>query len=150
MSLRVNFTDVSDRGPAKPDGWYKVRVSGGEVKTTGENAKTPGQEYMNVEFTVATPVEFAGQKFFTNLLLLNEKALPIVKGFMRATGRFTQEQLDGIIEFDSWEEFYQQIEGCELMVKNKQRPYNGDMTDNVNGYKALEGAVNTAKPSMLP
>lgn len=154
MTLKVNFTNVSDRGPAKPNGWYHVRVTDGEVKEVGDKGKNPGQQYMTVELTIQKG-EYAGQKFWTGMHLLNEKALGIVKGFLRATGNFNQAQLDGELEFDSWEDFYNQIEGAELMVRNKQREYEGDMNDNVSGYKSLEGEkVNTGKvnagSSLLP
>jgi hypothetical protein len=130
MTLKVNFTNVSDRGPAKPNGWYQVRVTDGEVKEVGDKGKNPGQQYMTVELTIQKG-EYSGQKFWTGMHLLNEKALGIVKGFLRATGRFSQAQLDG-----------------ELMVRNKQREYEGDMNDNVSGYKSLESEkVNTGKAS---
>lgn len=147
MTLKVNFTDVSDRGPAKPNGWYKVRVTDGEVKEVGEKGKNPGQEYMTIELTIQEG-EFTGQKFFTGMHLLNEKALGIVKSFLRATGRFTPAQIDGEMEFEDWEDFYQSVEGAELMVRNKQREWDGDQVDNVSGYKSLEGnTVNTGKVS---
>jgi hypothetical protein len=112
MTLKVNFTNVSDRGPAKPNGWYKVRVTDGEVKEVGDKGKNPGQQYMTVELTIQEG-EYSGQKFWTGMHLLNEKALGIV------------------------------------MVRNKQREYEGDMNDNVSGYKSLEGdgKVNTGKVS---
>src|SRR3990172_1610518 len=145
MTLKVNFVGVTDRGPAKPNGWYKVRVTDGEVKEVGDKGENPGQQYMTIELTIQEG-EFASQKFWTGMHLLNEKALGIVKSFLRATNRFSEAQLEGEIQFESWEHFYESVKDAELMVRNKQREYEGDMSDNVSGYKSLEGnTVGTAK-----
>lgn len=155
MTLKVNFTDVSDRPPAKPKGWYRVRISDGEVKTTSSEAKNPNLEYLNLELTIQEG-DYKGQKFWTGLHVLIEKALPIVKGFLRATGKFNNEQLDGELEFDSWEELLNLLKGAELMVYNVPEPYEGVDQDRLKpNYKSLEGntpGTSTVKAdsSLLP
>lgn len=148
MTLKVNFADVNDsQFEAKPKGWYKVKITDCDVRETSEKAKNPGHEYLNLELTVQEG-DYAGQKFWVSLFPTIEKALGIVKGFMRATARWSDDELNSNeLDLGSWEEFYDRMEGAELMIYNKPEEYNGDLQDRVKpNYKPVEGAtVDTTK-----
>lgn len=148
MTLKVNFADVKDNAfEAKPKGTYRVKITDCEVRVTSEKAKNPGEEYLNLELTIQEG-DYSGQKFWVSLFPTIAKALGIVKGFMRATGRWTDDELNSPeLDLGSWEDFYDRMEGAELLVYNKPEEYNGDMQDRIKpNYKPVEtNAVNTSK-----
>jgi hypothetical protein len=93
MGIRVNFTDTEKYGRSSlgmdplPTGKYHVAITDAEMRESGPNAKNPGSEYINFEFTVQSG-QYEGRKLWTNASLLPQ-ALYTIKGVLEATGHDT-------------------------------------------------------------
>lgn len=152
MSLRVNFSDVKDQSfEAKPKGWYTVKITDCEVRTTKPTAKNPNQEYLNLELTIVEG-DYAGKKFWVSLFPTIESAFGILRGFLRATGRWSEEELegdsDGNVDLgEDFEEFYDRLDGAVLKVYNRPEEYDDQMRDRIRpNFKSVEGEkVDTGK-----
>lgn len=148
MSFKVNFTDVQTNNfEALPAGVYHVRATDGEVRESGPNSKNPGSEYINWELTVQEG-PYEGRKLWTNTSLLPQ-ALFALKGMLEASGRFTDDQLSGDLDFE-----IDDVLGAEFKVKVTQREYNGDTQNDIKRFYRLEdgpaAAVQPASSSLLP
>jgi hypothetical protein len=149
MGFKSNFSDVdSFTGfEAIPAGLYHVKVTDGtetEVKNEGGKLEqgTPG---VNWEFTVQDG-EFAGRKVFTNTWI-HPRTMGFVKGLLESSGRFTNEQLSGDLD---WE--IDQVIGADVMVKVAVRQYNGDDVNDVKSIKPFKGETSesSSSSSLLP
>ncbi len=108
--VRVNLSDTEAGGfEPFPAGRYPLNVFEGEIRTSGENAKHPGSEYIAWDFTVAGG-EYDGRHVWSNTILSHGdcdcndeatfmKGLFSLKGLLAATGRWSPEELDAD-EFD--------------------------------------------------
>lgn len=152
MGLKLNFSKVKDGFEAKPNGWYKVRITDFEVKQYGPNAKSTPKlqklglpiDYLNIEFTIIGG-EYDDKKFFTNAHVYIENALFTLKALLKCAGV----DADGELDFDSIEEIGQTLMDTELMLKNVQRELDGDMVDNAKAFKPIDGVVaNSSKNSV--
>jgi len=145
--MRVNFTDVeSTTFEAIPKGTYKAKITDGEIRESGPNAKNPGAQYINWEFTIQEG-EYTSRKQWLNTSLLPQ-ALFSLKGLLEATGRFTQDQLDGDLDFE-----IEDVLGSDVVIVVNTREYEGEMRNDVKRVKpagaAAEGPV-AAGASLLP
>lgn len=143
MGIRVNFTDVvSTQREVLPAGKYIVKVTDGELKQSGENAKNPGAEYINWEFTVQQG-KYEGQKAWTNTSLLPH-ALFSIKNLLTAVGHDTSGELDFDID---------DVLGKELQIRLTVKPAKDgyDEQNEVKGFYST-GAEQTTmtKSSVLP
>jgi hypothetical protein len=86
-----SFRDVSDTFEPVPAGTYNARVSGGELKESGPDAKHPGSQYIAWEFDIVDP-GFENRKAWLNASL-HENAKPVLKRTLRAFG-FAADELD--------------------------------------------------------
>jgi hypothetical protein len=137
----VDFTGVEAMGAgfeAKPNGWYKctiTKIGKTETKNAGKlPAGTPGA---NVEFTVicgpnGPDEKYQGQKIWSNYWL-HPNNIGFLKGLLRASGEFTEEELNGPLP-GTWTK---RVIDKVVMVKNSQRTYQGEQRDNVNGLKSV-------------
>lgn len=125
MGIRVNFAEVEEKDfAAFPSGTYNAKVTDAEdveVKNQGKlDAGTPGTKW---EFTIQDGPE-AGKKCWTNTWLA-PNSIWALKQLLAATGRFTDEQLAGELDFT-----YDQVIGSDVQVKTvrKLKP-DGDAND---------------------
>jgi hypothetical protein len=143
--LRVDFTDVQAGFEAIPAGWYKVAITDGEERTSGENAKNPGAPYINWELTIQEG-EFNGRKVWVNTSLLPQ-ALFSLKGMMAATGKWSEEELNQSLEFD-----IPDLIGERCQCKVAVRKYNDEDRNDVKGFRPYDEEIKEAagSGSMLP
>lgn len=140
MGLRVNFTETGDVDfPVMPAGTYAAKVTDGELREAGPNAKHPGSEYINWEFTIQDG-EYQGRKVWQNTSLIPE-ALVGLKGLLSATGKF---DVDAELDFE-----IEDVIGADVAVVVRQREYQGEMQNEVRRVKPLSDA-NTGDSSLLP
>jgi len=94
VGFKVNFSgvEVRDFSEPVPSGWYHMKVTDGEVRESGPNAKNPGAEYINWELTIQDG-EFENRKGWVNASLLPH-ALFTLKGLLSATGIDCSADLD--------------------------------------------------------
>jgi len=147
MSIRVNFTDVKDTFDLIPSGTYVAKVTDGEMREAGPNAKNPGAEMINWEFTIQKG-DHESRKQWINTVLV-ENALGILKNFLGAlskdgTPMFNQEQLDGDLDFD-----IDDILGADCKIVVGQRVYEGENRNYVKRVKPLT-EQDIAEDSLLP
>jgi hypothetical protein len=113
-SIRVNMSDVGEgsgiRDPL-PSGKYHVKVTDGELKEAGENAKNPGSEYISWEFTVQDG-EYEDRKVWSNTSLLPQARFAL-KGLLEAVGQ----DAGGEVAFD-----IDDLIGEDLIVQVKKMP----------------------------
>lgn len=143
----LNF-DSTQVAPAEapeaiPAGWYVVQMSASEMKPTsnGEGA------YLNCEYTILAPAEYANRRIFDRLNLQNKnvQAVEIAYRQLSAICHAT-----GVIQVaDSV-----QLHGRPLLAKVSLRPAGTgadgkhyDAGNEIKGYKAVEGA--RAAPQQL-
>lgn len=150
MSAALNF-DASQVAPsvapeAKPAGWYVCMATASEMKPTKDGA---GQ-YLEFEFTILAPQEYAGQKFFDRLNLVNANpvAVEIAYKTLSAICHAT-----GVIQVQDSAALHNR----PLQLKVNLRPAGPsadgvvrDATNEVKGYKAIDGATPPATPQYTP
>jgi opacity protein-like surface antigen len=143
MGIRVNFTDVeSTNYDAIPGGTYAAKVTDGEIRESGPNAKNPGANYINWEFTIQEG-EHQGRKQWMNTSLLPQ-ALFGLKGLLAATGRFSEDRLNGDLDFE-----IDEVLGADVKIVVRQKQYEGDTQNEVKRVKPV-GAPSEAESSLLP
>lgn len=143
MGIRVNFTDVKTNDfDAIPAGTYAAKVTDGEIRESGENAKNPGAQYINWEFTIQEG-EYQGRKQWMNTSLLPQ-ALFGLKGLLAATGRFSSDQIDGDLDFE-----IEQVLGSDVKIVVRQKQYQGETQNEVKRVKAI-GEPSEMESSLLP
>ena len=122
MGLRVNFSDTETRDfdPIKP-GVYRALVTDGELREAGPNAKHPGSQYINWEFTVQDE-PYVGRKQWMNTTLVPD-ALFGLKELLAATGKF---DVDGELDFD-----IPDVIGSEVKIKVRIKTYNDEQQNEV-------------------
>lgn len=148
---QLNF-DASQVAPsvapeAKPAGWYPCMMTASEMKPT----KDASGAFLECELTILAPPEYAGQKFFDRLNLQNsnpqavEIAFKTLSAICHATGVI--QVADSAV-----------LHNRPLQVKVNLRPAGvgadgkqHDATNEVKGYKALDGAVpQAAQAPVIP
>jgi hypothetical protein len=142
MGIKVNFTDVEVRSfDPLPSGKYLVAISDAEIKESGPQAKNPGSEYINFEFTVQEG-DYADKKIWSNASLLPH-ALFSIKGILDAVGQGS----DGELEFE-----LDDLIGQQLVVKVVKKPATAeyDERNEVKGYYAVGGGAGAAAAVKAP
>jgi hypothetical protein len=151
--LRINLTDVDDRSfEALPAGRYIVKVTGFEMREVRNDGKVPkGTPMINWEFTVqsdrAGDTKYQSRKVWMNTVL-HERSLFNLKGLLRATGAFDDEQLAGELEFEP-----EDVVGAEVIAVVAQREYpagSGEMTNDVRRIVAISANDREEAGSLLP
>lgn len=138
--IRVDFTGV-ETGNYKPipAGTYHAKITGGELREAGENAKHPGSSYINWEFTIQDG-EHEGRKQWMNTSLLPE-ALFGLKGLLEATGKF---DVNGPLDFD-----IESCIGCDVKIKVRVKTYKGEQQNEVKRVISMTDDDSTTS-SVLP
>lgn len=115
MPITINLTGVStDEFAAVPEGRYKVSVFTAEMRT----GKDSGKPYLNWEFRIQEPTEFAGRRLW-HITSLQENALFNLKGLLLALG-VPEEKLKGDFDLEP-SDYY----GQELVLQIKHQEYQG-------------------------
>jgi hypothetical protein len=138
----VNFDPI-------PGGTYVVCLTDYEWKITSENAKFPGEDYVNAEFTVQEG-EHEGRKLWSNVSLLPH-ALFTLKGIVAAHG---EDPDDPNLNVD---EFFKRIDngaGGNVLAVVKIKPASDEYEarNEIKRFKPLASAVpgQTTKASTSP
>jgi len=144
--MRINLTDVDDRNfEALPAGRYVLKVTDYEMRETkGDGKLGKGVPMINWEFTVLNDDQYKGRKLWMNTVI-HETTLFSLKGLLRATGAFTEEDLRGEIDFEPDE-----VVGAEVIGVVSQREYNGDKVNDVKRVKPLSDEDKEEAGSLLP
>jgi hypothetical protein len=140
MSMSLNFAGVGDGGfDAIPAGFYVVAVTGYDEVETSESAKKlgPGVPGINWEFTVQEG-EYQGRKLWTNTYF-HQSTLPMLKGLLKASGLFTDEQLNGQINFEP-----DMLMRARLGVKVRVRNYNNEDRNDIQRFLTEDEALEKA------
>lgn len=144
MTFRVNFSDVDGDGfEALPSGTYHVKITDGELREAGENAKNPGSQYINWEFTVQSG-DLANRKLWTNSSLLPQ-ALFRLKQMFKATGHWDDEDLNA----DDFNFDIDDAIGLDLKVVVTTRMYEEEKQNDIKRFKPIS-AEEIADTSLMP
>jgi len=144
MTFKVNFADVETGDfEAIPSGTYHVKITDGELREAGENAKNPGSQYINWEFTIQSG-DFAERRLWTNSSLLPQ-ALFRLKQMFKVTGHWTEEEL----EADDFGFDIDNAIGLDLKVVVTQRMYNEELQNDIKRFKPIS-AEEVADTSLMP
>jgi hypothetical protein len=127
MTLRVNFAGVEDKDfEALPSGTYRCSVANGEVAV----GKDSGQEYIKWTFIVQEG-KYTNRNLWSNTTL-QQKGLFNLKKLLKATGRFTDDDLAGDIDFE-----IDDVIGAQLMLVVGQQEYQDRITNQVRNFKPV-------------
>lgn len=149
--VRVNLAGADSDFEALPSGKYLVKVTDGEIKESGPNAKHPGSEYINWEFTVQDG-DYEDRKLWSNTVVSHgscdcdnedqfNKALSNIAQLLKVAGIDTG---DGDFELD-----IDDVIGSDLVVVVTQREYDGEMRNDIKRYRPA-GDVVGAEAALLP
>jgi hypothetical protein len=128
----VNFVDVSEGFDILPAGWYPVRIVGHETRKTSADAKKYKEVPMiNWAFEVTGDFK-RGRKLWTNTVVVPE-LLGQIKGMLRATGEFTDEQLNSSDFVLRPKDYYK----MELAAKVRVKKYEGEDRNDILAFKAI-------------
>jgi hypothetical protein len=128
----VNFAEVSEGFGVIPAGWYAVRIDNYETRKTNADAKKyPNCPMINWTFKV-TGDFMKGRNVWGNTLIHPDQ-LGNIKSMLRATGQFTDEELNAS-DFTIRPKDYINM---ELAVKVRIRQYNNEDRNDVQSYKAI-------------
>ena len=109
--------NVSDGFEPLPAGTYLATVTDGEERVAGEDAKNPGSIYFAWEFTIDDE-EYVGRKAWQNTSL-TEKALPMLKSFLKGVG-YTDDEVNSFTEMPEIEDIVGRQ--CQLVLKVGKNP----------------------------
>jgi hypothetical protein len=118
-----------------------------EVKQDGKlKAGTP---MINWEFNIVCNAKtgdetYANRKVWMNIPI-HERTLFNLKAMLRASGKYTDEELVGTIEFEP-----EDILGAQVIGVITQREYNGDTVNDVKRVLPLFGEDEATGASLLP
>jgi hypothetical protein len=149
--MRLNLADVEDRSfEALPAGRYRLKIADYEMREVKQDGKLPkGTPMINWEFNVVCNAKDGDDKYANRKLWMNsiihERTLFNLKGLLRATGRFTDEDLEGELDFEP-----EDVLGYEVIGVVAQREYNGDMVNDVKRVVALSEGETEETRSLLP
>lgn len=148
--MRINLTDVDDRSfEALPAGRYILKVTDYELRETkGEGKLGKGVPMINWEFTVQSDVKgdetYKNRKLWMNTVI-HETTLFSLKALLRASGAYTDADLQGELDFEPDE-----VLGSDVVGVVAQREYNGDKVNDVRRVKALSDDEKEEAASLLP
>lgn len=147
MRVDLSGVEVKDSEFGLVDsGTYNVKVTDGQIKDNkdGPSAKNPTGQHIHWEFTIQDPGKFEGWKQWKNTPLGGD-GLGILKELLMASGRFTEDQVNGDLDFE-----VEDLIGADVVitVQQKKRSDNGEMANNVGKVKPAGEA--TGATSLLP
>jgi hypothetical protein len=130
--MRINLTEVEDRSfEAIPSGRYILRLADYEMRSVKEGAKLPeGTPMINWEFNVVNEAKTGDEKYRNRKIWLNTaihpKTLFNLKNLLRASGKYTEDELVGEIDFEP-----EDILGSEMAAVVAQREYQGNTVNDI-------------------
>lgn len=153
--VRVNLSGADSDFEALPSGKYLVKVTDGELKESGPNAKHPGSEYINWEFTIQQG-DFEDRKVWSNTVVSHgdcdcgeedkfNKALSNIAQLLKVTGVASDDDL----ESEDFELEIDDVIGTDLVVTVTQREYDDEMRNDIKKYRPA-GDLAGAEASLLP
>ncbi len=122
-----------------PSGRYQAKVTDGEIRSSGPNAKHPGSEYINWEFTIQEG-DYEGRKQWTNTPIGHGEcdcndwksgALFGLNNLLAATEKWSREELDD----DEFDFEIADIIGSDVSIAVAVEPYQGEDVNNVKRVK---------------
>jgi hypothetical protein len=130
---------------AIPPGWYTAQMSASEMKPTSGG----DGEFLNCEFAILAPQEFAARKVFTRLNLQNKNPVAVEIAYRTLSAIC---HAVGVIQVDD----SAQLHNRPMQIKVKLRPagigadnQHHEASNEINGYKAVE-AIGATPMSMPP
>jgi hypothetical protein len=150
--VRVNLSGVEAGFDVIPAGNYLVGATNGEVRTSGENAKHVGAEYIAWELTIQEG-DYEGRKQWFNTPISHgscecdnwtSNSFIGIKSLLTATGMYTKEQL----ESDDFDFEIDDILGSIFIAVVVIGKYQGEDSNNVKRVKAPSEV--SADASLLP
>ena len=151
MGIKVNLSGADADFEPLPSSRYLVKITDGEIRESGPNAKHPGAQYVNWEFTVQAG-DYEGRRLWTNTMLTHEgcecgdeesfnKAIRSLVQLMNAIGLDTSSD-----EYDfDMDDFI----GKDLVVVVTQREYEGEMRNDIRRFRPA-GDLAGSEASLLP
>lgn len=147
-SINLEGVEAGDFDPI-PVGEYAARVTDGQIQEAGPNAKHPGSEYINWEFTIQEG-DYEGRKQWTNTTLLPH-ALYGLKELLKATEDHHGLDHEGQIKKY---EIIDKVIGAPCTLRVTKDTYDGETVNRVKRVKkpkASGGGEGTGgKSSMMP
>ena len=141
--MKIDLSGVQSSGfDPLPAGTYHVKLTDGEIKESGPNAKNPGAEYINFEFTVQGD-KYEGRKLWAIASLLPQ-ALYTLKNIVDASG------FEGDVDSTS---IIGDLMGVDLLAVVKIRPASEEYEakNEIKRFRKFDAsAVGTATDSLLP
>lgn len=152
--MRVNLSAADSGFDALPSGKYLVKITDGELRESGPNAKHPGAQYINWEFTIQSG-DFEGRRLWSNTTISHEgcdcndedsfnKSLGTIVQLLKAVG-YTNKELDS----DKFDLDIDNELGKDVVVVVNQREYEGEMRNDIKRYRPAGDLVG-ADASLLP
>ena len=134
MPLRVDLSGTESFEPID-SGRYPAKVTDGEIRSSGPQAKHPGSEYINWEFTIQEGA-YEGRKQWTNTPIGHGEcdcndwksgALFGLNNLLAATEKWTKEELDD----DEFEFEIDDVLGSDVSIAVVKEKYLGEEVNNV-------------------
>ncbi len=146
MGIRVDLSGAKSTDTLIDKGVYLATISDAEVKESksGPSDKNPTGQYVHWEFTLKGG-QYDTWKQWKNTPLGGD-GIGFLKEVLSATGRFTEEELAGDIDFsidDPSDPHY--VIGSEVLITVRQKSYQDEMTNDVGKVKPFVGDT-----SLLP
>jgi hypothetical protein len=131
----VNLADIEESSfDALPVGRYHVKVTDWDETATKNAGKLPvGTPGANVEFTVQDG-PYENRKLWTNFWI-HPNTLGIFKTFAKAAGTDEGTLNDSSADVAA---ILDDLISADVVVKVRQRPYQGDMRNDINGYQPYD------------
>lgn len=153
--MRVDLSGTQGSFDVLPAGRYQAKLSDGEIRIAGDQAKHTGSEYINWEFTV-TEGEFTDRKLWQNTPWSHGScdcddwksgSLFGLKAILASSGIWTTEELDG----DEFDFEINDVIGSDFTLVVAVRQYQGDDQNDIKKVKpAGDVGANTGSAALLP
>jgi hypothetical protein len=148
--MRINLTEVEDRSfEAIPAGRYHLALVNFEMREVKGGGKVPaGTPMINWEFNVVSDAKTGDTKYQNRKVWMNtvltDSALFNLKALLRATGKYSDEDLSSEIDFDP-----EDIMDTQMVGVISQREYNGDTVNDIKRVLPLSDKA-IEESSLLP
>jgi len=152
--MRVDLSGTQGTFDVLPAGRYQAKLSDGEIREAGDQAKHPGSEYINWEFTV-TEGDFEGRKLWQNTPWSHGScdcgdwksgSLFGLKAILKSSGIWSDEELDG----DEFDFEINDVIGSDFTLIVAVRQYQGDDQNDVKKVKPASAGADSGSATLLP
>jgi hypothetical protein len=137
MGIRVDLSGAKSTDTLIDKGTYLAVLSDGEVKESksGPSEGNPTGQYVHWEFTLKGG-QYDTWKQWKNTPLGGD-GVGFLKEVLSATGKFSDEDLSGEIDFE-----FEDVLGSEVLIAVRQREYpkgSGEYVNDIGKVKPFEG-----------